>query len=858
MRTKILSILIVFTIYCNAQIVTIPDANFKAKLLSATTTNAVASGQIPYNSGGFPSVTVTSKIDTNNDGEIQVSEAALIRYLNVDSSNITSLEGISSFTNLQSLSLKDNQVSSLDVSALTSLKWLFCNHNLLTSINVSGLTNLYNFECEYNQLPNLNVQGLTSLQILKCKNNQLSSLNIQGTIINYLDCSYNQLGAINLQGLTTLRTFYCGSNQLTSLNLQGLTLLYELFCDNNLLTSLDLQNLNLNTLAFTHNSISQINVLGMTNLHALFCSYNQLSELDLHGLAALGTVDCSHNQLTTVNFQGLTELDLLYCNDNLLTEVDLQSAGGGGSNFYFDNNHLISMFVKNGWVTDNESFANNPNLQYICCDYNDFSIYNNEYNMIMNKLFQYGITNCQVNSYCSFTPEGTFYRITGNNKYDEDGDGCDASDPIMPNLKFNISSGSVSGSFINDSSGSTNFPVQAGTYTFSPALENPSYYTITPPSATVSFPTTSSPFNQDFCFLPNGTHPDLEVIILPMDPIIYISGTVRYKIIYKNKGNTTQSGSVNLLFNDPALDLIFSVPSINSQNTNNLTWNFSDLHPFETRSIDLEFNTFNPPLYAGGYLDYTATISSPAIDEAPDNNTMSIRQTGDVFCIYTYVSPIQGNTLPSDMVGRYTHYMVSAENTGTDTAQNIFIKDLIDTSKFDISTLQITDSSYPCVTKITASNKVEFMFENINLPAANNTNRNTVASVDNRVYVAFKIKTKPTLVAGDVINNSASIYFNYDSPTNTNNAQTLITDTLGLNENILTKVLVYPNPVKNILNIDTEDNINSTEIFDVNGRLLETILSNEKKINVSSLSKGVYLIKAHTDKKVITAKIIKE
>jgi hypothetical protein len=54
--------LIMFTVF-QAQIVNIPDANFKAKLLSANTSNGIATNSSNQN----------MVIDTNGDLEIQVS-----------------------------------------------------------------------------------------------------------------------------------------------------------------------------------------------------------------------------------------------------------------------------------------------------------------------------------------------------------------------------------------------------------------------------------------------------------------------------------------------------------------------------------------------------------------------------------------------------------------------------------------------------------------------------------------------------------------------------------------------------------------------------------------------------------------
>jgi hypothetical protein len=67
-----------------------------------------------------------------------------------------------------------------------------------------------------------------------------------------------------------------------------------------------------------------------------------------------------------------------------------------------------------------------------------------------------------------------------------------------------------------------------------------------------------------------------------------------YKIIYKNKGTNTQSGSVNLTFDDAVLDFVTANPVVTSQTVNNLSWDFIDLKPFETREIIVTVNVNSP------------------------------------------------------------------------------------------------------------------------------------------------------------------------------------------------------------------------------------------------------------------------
>jgi hypothetical protein len=76
------------------------------------------------------------------------------------------------------------------------------------------------------------------------------------------------------------------------------------------------------------------------------------------------------------------------------------------------------------------------------------------------------------------------------------------------------------------------------------------------------------------------------------------------------------------------------------------------------------------------------------------------------------------------------------------------VNDVIDTSKFDLASLQITEASHLCHTRFINGNQVSFSFVNINLP---------FTEPDKHGFVAFKIKTKSTLGLGDSLINKADI-----------------------------------------------------------------------------------------------------
>jgi uncharacterized repeat protein (TIGR01451 family) len=774
---KLLSIF--FFVTANAQIVTIPDANFKAKLIE-------------------------QGVDTNNDGQIQVTEALAVTSLGLSYASISDMTGIEAFTNLTELTCGNNQLTTLNVQGLTNLYWLRCGNNQLTTLNLQGLTNLHWLECFENLLTTLNVQGLTNLQYLYCSGNQLATLNVQGlTNLLYIYCQNNQLPTLNVQGLTNLQALYCDNNQLPNLNVQGLTNLQNLYCFNNPLTSLNLQ--------------------GLINLRELRCENSQLSTLNLQGLTNLQNLACGNNQLTTLNVQGLTNLQELFC----------------------DNNQLTSLFLKNG-LNEFIIFSGNPNLTYICAD-------DSEIASLQNLATLYGYTNCTINSYCNFTPGGIFYTINGTNKIDEDNNGCDALDISLPNFKFTITDGTNTGGLIADATGNYTIPVEAGTHTITPVLENPAYFTVAPATATVTFPVDISPFAQDFCIAPNGVHHDLEVVVIPLLPA-RPGFDADYKIKYKNKGTSSETATLVFNYDDAVLDYVAATLVPTTQNVGSLSWNIGTIAPFQSGEFVITLNVNSPmetpAVNSGDILSYAATINGLNTDETPIDNTAAINQTvvnsydpNDKTCL-------EGNTINPSMIGNYVHYKIRFENTGTFPAQNVVVKDMIDISKFDISSLQMIDASHSCTTRING-NKVEFIFENINLP---------FDDANNDGYVVFKIKTKSTLVVGNTISNQANIYFDYNFPIITNTAtstfQSLNNDAFVF-EN---EFVLYPNPAKNLLHIEVKNEIemSSISIYNMLGQVVLTTTNPSNTIEVSNLKTGNYFIKVTTDKGTATSKFIKE
>lgn len=823
----------------NAQIVNIPDANFKARLV-ATNGGLWASTQTPfYNTVNetWEGVTNSNIIDTNGDGEIQVSEAQAIKYLSVSSSSsplygIADLTGIESFTNLVYLEI-DCTLTFIDLTQNIALQGLdLYGGTFFNGLNLSQNVNLITLKCSSNVLTNLDLTNNTNLEYLDCSSNLLTNLNLsQNVQLKYLLTHVNQLANLNISGLTNLKRLIVFNNNLVNLDLSNLSSLEDFMCGSNQLTALNLSDLsNLKIIDCQLNFLTDLNFSQNNNIYFILCAFNEIDNLNLTGLVNLEKLNCSNNLLTNLDVSELHSLNELWCNDNQLTWLNAKNGTESWETLYF---------------------AENPNLNYICVDEENLS-------SVQQQCLYANIPNCNVNSYCSFTPGGTFYNISGTTKFDSNNNSCDASDINYSNLNFSITDGTNTGSFIANQSGNYYIPVSAGSHTITPTLENPSYFNISPANITVDFPTQASPFTQDFCVTANGIHHDVKIILIPTTPA-RPGFDAYYKLVFRNKGNQVENGSVVFaIYDQDVVDFVSSLPNFDLQTTTSIvekfSWNYINLQPFETREIDIILNLNSPietpALNAGDLLSFDAQILIVNMDEYIIDNFFGIRQEvvnsfdpNDKTCL-------QGETIVPSEAGNYVHYAIRFENTGTFAAENIVVKDMIDLDKFDIATLVPLNSSHDFYTRING-NKVEFIFEKINLDFNDATNDG---------YVLFKIKTKSTLVVGNSFSNNANIYFDYNFPITTNTYTTTLQTLKTQDFDFGNYFTLYPNPSKNVLNIKTNKGliINSIEIYNQLGQIVIAVTNAVNAVDVSNLATGTYFIKINTEKGSANSKFVKE
>ena len=728
-------------------------------------------------------------------------------------------------------------------------KLLFANAQNQLAMNLDG---------EYYSIDTNNDGEIDVAEALQVK--RFTAVNAMSSITNLSGIEY----------FTNIETLSVNSQALSgTLTLPTLPNLTALSCNNNDLTGLYVANLpTLLNLSFDQNNINTIDLSALINLRSLNCYYGGLLGLNLTNNTALRYINCRYNYFSTLNLTGLTELFEIDCSNNMVLNELYVPDSNKLKTIYFENTGLTSIDLTHSpilnWVYGgfNASLQSvflkgspfviyhlnqSPNLQYFCVD-------ESKVVTAQNYVTQLGY-NCVVNSYCSFQSGSEIYNIEGNSVFDSTNTSCNTGGTGVPNMKVQISSGTQSAVLTANNLGEYAISVGQGMQTLTPLLENPSYFNVSPTTQTVSFPATTSPFTQNFCVTPNGVHQDLEVAIIPTTPA-RPGFDAFYKLLIKNKGNIQQSGSVTFTYNDAVLDYLSANPLATTQATGTMTWDFANLQPFETREIALTLNVNSPmetPAVNGGdVLNYTAVIASSATDDMPLDNTFSLPQIvvnsfdpNDKTCL-------EGTSITPDMIGKYVHYMIRFENTGTFPAENIVVKDMIDATKFDVASLIPLNASHDYTTRITG-NKVEFIFENINLPFEDATNDG---------YIVFKIKTLPTLALGDSFSNSASIYFDYNFPIVTDPAVTTFA-TLATQDFVFNNYLtVYPNPTNDVLNLTAKQAIElkSMSVYNVVGQLVLSVPNAKgvSTIDVSNLTAGTYFLKVVSDKGTSNVKFMKK
>lgn len=445
--------------------------------------------------------------------------------------------------------------------------------------------------------------------------------------------------------------------------------------------------------------------------------------------------------------------------------------------------------------------------------------------------------------------------VKGAIQFDFDLNGCASEDFDASQIQVQLTeAGTILYTALTDEFGNYSFIVEEEGHLVVEVNEGslPVGFVAIPSQETISFVGVGNQEVVDFCIEASEVYNDLKITLIPTTDA-RPGFDADYVLVYENVGTTLLSGTVTLLFDATRQEFIVANPEQMMIDGNFITWNFEDLEPFESSSIELQFTNFPPPTNENGdILVFEASITPVGDDLNPEDNVYVLEQE-----VINSQDPNdkwvnKGAAISISEVGGYLEYRVRFQNIGTASAINVYVEDVL-SENLDWNTFRMLGASHDYELSIVEENKLRFTFEGIELPSVNSD------PAGSNGYIAFQVKTKNNLQIGDFIENEANIFFDFNAPILTNKVRTTVVEILGLQENGLeSSIRFFPNPVSDDLTISIPASFNfiKAEIYSLSGqKLLETSI---KQIDFSNFSAGIYFVKVVSEQGSVTKKIVKQ
>lgn len=207
--------------------------------------------------------------------------------------------------------------------------------------------------------------------------------------------------------------------------------------------------------------------------------------------------------------------------------------------------------------------------------------------------------------------------------------------------------------------------------------------------------------------------------------------------------------------------------------------------------------------------------------------------------------------------GEVIDYTIRFQNTGTDTAFNVVIRDTL-SDVFDLTTLEVLGGTHDFYTRVDSSGRaLAFYFDNIMLPDS------FVNEPASHGAVQLRLQTLSDLAPGTDVDNGAAIYFDFNEPIFTNVydlevAEDFIAVSVFDFTPAVARLKVFPNPTAGPATLqlpraDLGQNLR-LEVFDGLGRrqLVSAYGNGERpRIDLGSLPAGWYTLRLLDDGRMV-------
>ncbi|MBC7554923.1 MAG: T9SS type A sorting domain-containing protein [Taibaiella sp.] len=302
-------------------------------------------------------------------------------------------------------------------------------------------------------------------------------------------------------------------------------------------------------------------------------------------------------------------------------------------------------------------------------------------------------------------------------------------------------------------------------------------------------------------------------------------------------------------------------PSATSVSGNTIVWDLSSLSSTDAAPVRIHYEAEHgsTPLTIRDTVHSYFSLSPMAGDTDTTNNTIFRNDTVKAGCDPNEIWVSPADCIASGVVPTLLQYTINFENTGNDTAYNIYVMDTL-SDNLDVSTMNIimsTHEMYLSKLKDAAGHIIlKFDFPHINLLDSSHH-----GACDGGLI--YSIKSKPGLANGTQIKGRAGIYFDVNGVVLTNQVINEIgcpvVNMVG-STSIDNTPEVYPNPATDELNIHTTAGRNVQ--YSITNSIGTTLMSGtlkdaDTKLNIKALAAGMYYIKISGDTGVVVKKFVK-
>jgi uncharacterized repeat protein (TIGR01451 family) len=377
---------------------------------------------------------------------------------------------------------------------------------------------------------------------------------------------------------------------------------------------------------------------------------------------------------------------------------------------------------------------------------------------------------------------------------------------------------------------------------------NPPFHTVQGTATSYDFGVYLDPDINDLCI--TLTH------LTPFRP--GFNNTIQVSV--KNVGTSLMQNPTVIVELDSLLTYLSAdlLPSIVSGTT--LTWNLAPMASGDCININVTVNLSQEAVI--GYLLHVQGDVTPIVD---DMNSLNNRDNIFATVVGSYdpndkaVEPGVFITPEQLSDGQRLVYTIRFQNTGNFYAEIVRVIDTISTN-LDLATFQFLSSSHPCVWYIRSGRAIEFVFDDIFLPDS------TTNEPESHGFVKFSIKPVGELLLGDMVDNFADIFFDFNDPIRTNTATIAIENEVRVSQPAESDALVItPNPNHGVFRVSLSTPVSreaSLEITDAQGKLILRQVwaagQTTANVNLPGSTTGVYFVKWKAGEEVLGRQVLIE